>query len=126
MGSETYRRKAAIDFLVIGLAAAVCLVPFVTKAYTVDDPLFLWAARHITSHPADFFGFSVNWYGTEMPMWRVTQNPPLACYYAAGVGAVFGWGEPVMHLAFFLPALAALWGTYRLAELFGGEPLLAA
>src|SRR5262245_2011776 len=60
-----------------------------------------------------------------MAMWRVTKNPPLACYYLALVGSLSGWGEPSLHLAMLLPAVAAVWGTYRLAERLCGRPLLA-
>lgn len=116
-------RSPLAGVLLAGLAA---LLPFLDKPYHIDDPLFLWAARHIQSHPADFYGFDVNWYGVAMPMSQVTQNPPGACYYTALAAAVVGWGEPALHAAFLLPALAALWGTYRLAELFGGRPALAA
>jgi 4-amino-4-deoxy-L-arabinose transferase-like glycosyltransferase len=126
MESARPRRGVAVDFLALALACGAGLLPFVAKPYNIDDPLFLWAARHIARHPADFFGFDVNWYGTETPMSQVTRNPPLTCYYAAGVGALFGWGEAAMHVAFFPVAVAALWGTYRLAELFGARPLLAA
>jgi hypothetical protein len=37
----------------------------------------------------------------------------------------FGWSERALHLAFVLPALAVIWGTYRLAERFTNSPLLA-
>jgi 4-amino-4-deoxy-L-arabinose transferase-like glycosyltransferase len=107
------------------LAGVVCLAPFANKAFHIDDPLFLWAAKHIQQHPTDFYGFTVNWYGVEMPMHEVTQNPPLACYYLALAGSLFGWSEPALHFAFLVPALAVLWGTYRLAEQFGSRPLLA-
>jgi hypothetical protein len=104
----------------------LCLCPFLGKAVHVDDPLFLWAAQHIQHHPLDFYGFPVNWYDVEMPMWRVMQNPPLASYYLAGVGSLFGWTEPVLHLAFLLPAVGVVLGTYYLARPLCGRPGLAA
>ena len=57
-----------------------CLLPFATRAYHIDDTLFVWAAQHIAAHPLDFFGFPVHWYDTWMPMAEVTQNPPGCCY----------------------------------------------
>ncbi len=104
----------------------LCLVPFVNKAFHVDDPLFVWAARHIREHPADFYGFRVNWYFDERPMADVTKNPPLACYYLALAGTIAGWSEPALHVAFLLPALAVVWGTYRLAESLCLRPVSAA
>jgi 4-amino-4-deoxy-L-arabinose transferase-like glycosyltransferase len=59
-------------------------------------------------------------------MWDVMQNPPLTSYYIALAAAVFGWGEPALHLAFLLPAVAVIAATYRLAERFCTRPALAA
>ena len=56
----------------------------------------------------------------------VTENPPLASYYAALVGSVAGWSERALHLAFLVPALAVVLGTYRLALKVTRFPLLAA
>lgn len=105
---------------------AACLVPFAGKALHVDDPLFVWAARQIASHPLDPYGFNVNWYGTPRPMSEVTKNPPLASYYLALQASLFGWHEAVLHLGLMLPALAVVCGTYVLALRFAAPPLLAA
>ena len=59
-------------------------------------------------------------------MWKITENPPLACYYLAAVTAIFGWGEFAVHLALLLPAIAVVLGTYRLAKLVCQQPLFAA
>jgi 4-amino-4-deoxy-L-arabinose transferase-like glycosyltransferase len=113
-----------------GLVAAVlvcvgCLAPFVNKAFTVDDPLFLWAAQQIRSHPDDPYGFTVSWYGTPMRMADVTKNPPLMPYALALAAALFGWSETALHLICLLPAAGAAWGTYRLAQELCSRPLLA-
>jgi hypothetical protein len=107
------------------LVCVLCLLPFVGKAFAIDDPLFLWAARHIHQHPTDPYGFDVNWYVASQPMSEVTKNPPLACYYLALAGALFGWSEVALHLAFLLPAAGVAWGTYRVAERLTCRPLLA-
>jgi 4-amino-4-deoxy-L-arabinose transferase-like glycosyltransferase len=108
------------------IACVLCLAPFLDKAVHIDDPLFLWAAQQICRDPLDFYGFSVNWYGVSMPMAEVMQNPPLASYYLAAVGSLFGWSEPVLHLAFLLPAIGVVLGTYCLARLLCSRPVLAA
>lgn len=59
------------------------LVPYVNKAFHIDDPLFIWPAKHIRTEPLDFYNFNVNWNGTMMPMWTRSQNPPLTSYYLA-------------------------------------------
>jgi hypothetical protein len=110
------------------LAALTCalLLPFTGKAFHIDDPLFLWTAQHVREHPLDFYGFDVNWYGWKEPISDIAQNPPLVSYYAALVGAVFGFGERAMHVAFFVPAAFLLVGTWRLATRFSSQPVLAA
>jgi 4-amino-4-deoxy-L-arabinose transferase-like glycosyltransferase len=108
------------------LMVAVALGPFITKPFNFDDPLFLWAARQIHAHPANPYGFELNWYGTVANMWETTQNPPLACYYLALAAAILGWSEPALHFAFLLPAIAAILGTYRLALQFSNRPMFAA
>ncbi|MBI2200004.1 MAG: glycosyltransferase family 39 protein [Candidatus Rokubacteria bacterium] len=112
--------------LLLGLATALCLVPFAGKAFHVDDPPFLWAARQIQSQPTDFYGFRLNWFGAEQPMWEVATNPPLTSYYQAAAAALAGWSERALHLAFLLPALAAVLGTYVLARGLCAHPALAA
>ena len=108
------------------IAVVGLLLPFCDKPFNLDDPLFVWTARQIQAHPADPYGFPVNWYGTVMPMAQVMQNPPLAGYYLAGAATVLGGSERSFHLTLLLPALAVILGTYRLAEKLSRQPLLAA
>jgi 4-amino-4-deoxy-L-arabinose transferase-like glycosyltransferase len=125
--AKSQGRPAVPPILWAAAACLACLVPFLNKAFHIDDTLFLKAAQHIQQENAfDFFGASVNWYGNTMPMSEVMQNPPLASYYLALVASVLGWSEPALHLAFLLPAVLAICGTYRLAEQLSARPLLAA
>ena len=103
-----------------------CLLPFLAKPFHVDDPLFLRAAAQIQQHPADFYGFTMNWLGTPLPMVKDFDNPPLTCYYLALAAAVAGWSEPALHAAFLLPALAVAGGMFMLARRFSRRPFLAA
>jgi hypothetical protein len=125
-------RSAWVEWLaqhpatLLAVATVAVLLPFIGKPFNIDDPLFVWVAQHIQSHPLDPYGFSVNWYSYEMPLWALTKNPPLASYYLALVGSVFGWSESVLHGAMLLPAIAVVVGTYRLAARFCKHPLWAA
>jgi hypothetical protein len=104
----------------------VILVPFLTKPFNIDDPIFIWGARQIQAHPADPYGFTVLWdTPSPVPMWKVTQNPPLASYYIALAATILGWSEIALHAAFLLPAAAVIWGTCRLARRFCDRPALA-
>ncbi|HWX23240.1 MAG TPA: glycosyltransferase family 39 protein [Candidatus Binatia bacterium] len=108
------------------LLTLVSLSLFASKAFFIDDPLFLRVAQQIQKHPADFFGSTMNWGHTTTPMIDVFDNPPLACYYLAVVASVAGWSEPALHLAFLLPALAAVGGIFLLAKHHCERPGLAA
>ena len=108
------------------VAAVGLLLPFCDKPFNLDDPLFVWTARQIQAHPANPYGFAVNWYGTVMPMAQVMQNPPLAGYFLAGAATILGGSERAFHLALLLPALAVILGTYRLAGQLCRQPWLAA
>ena len=116
---------AVVPILILVSITLLCLVPFAGRAFNIDEPLFIWVAKQIQLHPLDFYGFRINWYGTEMGAANIIKNPPLASYYIALVAAVTGWKEIPLHLAFLLPAIAAVLGTYFLAREFTGNPLPA-
>jgi hypothetical protein len=113
-------------YLLLAILTLLCLLPFAGEAFHADDPLSLWTAQHITQRPFDPFGFRVSWALSDAPMWEVTKNPPLASYYAALAGSLAGWSEKALHLAFLLPAVTVILGTYRLAQRFTRLPLIAA
>jgi hypothetical protein len=112
--------------LVLGIILIACLAPFVNKAIQTDDALFVWAGQWIQKHPADFFGGTVNWWGSAIPMWSANMNPPLMSYFLAGVASLFGWNEIPLHLACLLAVFAAAAGIYALARMWCEKPLLAA
>lgn len=121
-GSRAHLR----DYVLLAALTIASLLPFCSKPFHMDDPLFLWAARQIVDHPFDPYAFPVNWYRTATPMWKETKNPPLGCYYVAASAEIVGWSERALHSAFLIPALAVILGTYRLARRFTRFPLLAA
>ncbi|MBI5440978.1 MAG: glycosyltransferase family 39 protein [Deltaproteobacteria bacterium] len=126
LGGVARLAKLGRGQLPVALATLVFLLPFVNKAFHIDDTLFLWVARHIQSHPLDFYGFQATWYKSAMPMAQINQNPPLVSYYSALVTLLFGWREWVLHLAFLVPALGVSLGTYQLAKRFCARPGVAA
>jgi 4-amino-4-deoxy-L-arabinose transferase-like glycosyltransferase len=120
--------KNSIHFLPLLILVSVTIIslaPFAAKAFNIDEPLFIWVAKHIQLHPLDFYGFRINWYGAEMDAARIIKNPPLASYFIALTAYISGWNEIPLHLAFLLPAIAAATGTYFLAREFTRHPLSA-
>ncbi|MBE9541769.1 MAG: glycosyltransferase family 39 protein [Proteobacteria bacterium] len=113
--------------LIIPLITLACLLPFANKAFHIDDPIFIWVARHIFTNPVDFYGFTANWYGLEEPMSSILINPPGLSYYIALTAAITGWSELSLHLSLFIPAIGMSYGTYCLARQTGiKSPWLAA
>ena len=123
--AEKKIEKFAPLFLLIGIVL-LCYLPFLNKAYSIDDPLFIWSAKQIQNSPLNPYGFNVIWYFSEMPMSFVTKNPPLASYYIAGASLFLGWDEIAIHLIFLLPAIAVAIGTYLFANRYCEHPLHAA
>jgi 4-amino-4-deoxy-L-arabinose transferase-like glycosyltransferase len=125
--APTGEARPAVDHRLLLLLVAVLgvLALFVGKAFTIDDPLFLWLAQHVQSEPLNFYDYLVNWQGTVRPMYEVTKNPPLVGYYIAAVAAVVGWSEVALHAAFLPAGALAAVGTFLLARRFTRRPLEA-
>src|ERR1039457_988335 len=109
----------------IGIFLLLTLGPFLNKAVHIDDSLFVWTAEQILKHPGDFYGFDVNWYGTTDSMASVNCNPPTTSYLLAGVMAIFGEREILLHAAMLLVGFAAAAGIFQLAKIWCDRPLLA-
>ena len=113
--------------LVVCLLATVLLTaPFCGKAFHIDDPFYIRIAQHITQHPLDYYGLTLNWYGRAIPVHAMHVSPPLVPYYLAAWGAVFGWGEVSLHLSFLPFALLFVGSTYSLASYCCRSQVLAA
>jgi hypothetical protein len=123
---ESCQRSNFLSYIFLAVAVFACLAPFSGKAFNMDDTLFIYVARQITNHPLDPYRFKVNWFRDAVPMAYETKNPPLASYYIAAAASFVGWSERALHFAFLLPAVAAVLGTYRLANRLTTSPLLAA
>lgn len=114
------------ELALLGVVAIVVLAPFVQKPFHIDDPAYLWTAQQIVEEPLDFYGFDLYMKGMRVPMHVEMQNPPMIGYYLAAVSILTGWGEVPMHLASFAFVLAAVFGTYFLAQRFCANAWAAA
>jgi hypothetical protein len=61
------------------LLATVCLLPFLNKAFNIDDPWFLTMAQQIVKHPAHPMDFDICWNHSSF-----SGECPKASYFAAG------------------------------------------
>lgn len=120
------RQGHGLRLFAVAAITIALLLPFVNKAFHVDDTLFLYSARQILKNPLRPYDFMVHWNPTEEHMWEVTMNPPLASYYSAAITGLFGEREVALHLAYMLPALGAGLATYWLALSIGASPFWSA
>lgn len=119
------RWSNAYSYAFLAAATTVLLLPFSSRAFHIDDTLFVAAARQISQHPLDPYGFETVWDTTKVAMSDVTQNPPLASYYIALIAHLLGWSERALHVGFILVAIALVLGTHSLARKFTALPMLA-
>lgn len=106
------------------LALAIVL-PQLTKAFDIDDTIFLLQAEHLLDDPLGPYSFALNWSSASKPALFNNFNPPLLGYYLAAVGPRFGFTETPLHLATGLFVLLFGWWTYRWACACGVRPGLA-
>ena len=89
-GTESWTSQWSMGYLTLFAATLLCLLPFSGRAFSTDDPLFIWTAQHIIQEPLNPYNFEVNWNKNAAKMSEVTQNPPLAAYYMAAAGKIGG------------------------------------
>lgn len=125
-GGMKHTEDAPLTKAAVWVFFALATLPFIGKAFHVDDPMFIWTADQIIREPLNFYGLTVNWIGSPTPMFYVNQNPPLVSYLIAFISLIFGRSEWVLHLFFLIPALGVVFGTYSLARKWTCHPALAA
>jgi 4-amino-4-deoxy-L-arabinose transferase-like glycosyltransferase len=109
--------------VILWVAAAI---GFAGTAFRVDEPNILAIARQIVVHPADPYGFSINWLGHLEPAAKILANPPLVPYWLALWGGAFEWQEVPLHLSMLPFGIVALCAMASLARRWGLSPGLAA
>jgi 4-amino-4-deoxy-L-arabinose transferase-like glycosyltransferase len=91
-----------------------------TKAYHIDDTIYVEMAQWIAGHPLHPMRGRVFWGDEIAPIDGVNQ-PHLYFYAMAAWGSLFGWNEVSMHSLLALFALAAIVLMHRLAEIIVPE-----
>jgi hypothetical protein len=104
------------------ILAAVVLLPFLNKAYTVDDPIFLHEAQSILTDPLHPSAFPIVW-SSERHLRASAFLPggPVAGYALLPL-ALVRWQEWGGHLLMFIYLAIAIVGTAALARRFGMSP----
>lgn len=110
----------------MALIATVATVPFLNKAFHIDDVLYLRVAEQITHNPLDPYHGIVLWDAPDhqpASLFATDFNPPLWKYVLAGAIAVLGREEYKLHLVESVATFFATWGTFQLARRFTKVPL---
>jgi hypothetical protein len=103
------------------LAAAV-LLPFLGKAYTVDDPVFLREAQNVLSDPLHPSAFEMVWSSERrMRASEFLPGGPIVAYVLLPI-ALADWREWAAHLLMLGYFAVAIVATARLARRFGLSP----
>jgi hypothetical protein len=131
LGLPHLRRQGIFRLVLPGvLLVLVCLIPFLNKAYTIDDPWFLLEARQILKTPLQPMSFQICWMGNETCLLRAGSLGAgtiqgLMGYLLVPVIAL-GGSEWIAHLLQILLACVAVIGMVRLTLHLGFDRVQAA
>lgn len=126
LGTNDVRRAALGASVPAVLLLVLLLVPFLGKAFTIDDTLFLREAEHALQDPLHPSGFEIVWSEIPAPVRFSSVQPsgPLMAYLLVPA-VLLGGSERIAHLVQLLLFAAALWATAALALRLGGTRALA-
>lgn len=110
-----FRPSIQFPWLALGLAAVV-LLPFLGKAYTMDDPVFLREAQHLLTDPIHPSAFEMVW-GSDRRLRGSAFLPggPAIAYLLVPL-ALAEWREWAGHSLMLLYFAATIVGTATLAR----------
>lgn len=112
------------EMLIILGILLMTVLPFVNKAYHIDDTLVVYPAKQILKFPFHPFDFEVNWYGDPRSFW-LEDNPPLVFYFVSFVILLFGESEKILHISFVLFPIIAVVSMYFLGRRLTKLPFLS-
>jgi 4-amino-4-deoxy-L-arabinose transferase-like glycosyltransferase len=109
------------------IVAWLATLPYLDKAFHIDDESFLPMARQAAVDPWRPYSFDHNFYDTgAAPAWRI-HHPPLLPYFLAAVSRLDGGRqrEVPLHLGMSLFTVLTAWAMFSLAERFRAPPVFA-
>jgi 4-amino-4-deoxy-L-arabinose transferase-like glycosyltransferase len=93
-------------------------VPFLNKPFHIDDTFVLSVSSSILKDYWDPFSGQIDWFGTEIQVWKATTNPPLLSYYLAPIALFSDYSEIALHVAMLPYFLILALGMHSLARRF--------
>jgi len=110
-----WNRHSVVPAIVI---AFVALIPFLNKAFTIDDTMFLLQAKHLLSDPLHPTAFEVVWSLVPERMSKIMSSGPMMAYLLLPCVAL-GGAEWVAHFVQLLLIALAVVSTSSLAVRLG-------
>ncbi len=106
------------------LLSSLVLLPFLNKAFTIDDPVFLFEAQHALTDPLHPTAFEMTWYANPERLSAIVPTGPLMAWLLAPSVLAGGaeWLAHAIQLAMFWIAIAA---TVSLSLKLGLSPTCA-
>jgi len=102
--------------------AALVLLPFLNKAYTIDDPIFLREAQSVLEDPLHPSALQLVWSSDRrLRASEFLPGGPMAAYVLVPL-ALARWREWAAHLLIFTYLAVAIAATVGLARQFGLSP----
>jgi len=118
-------RSFAWTALMFAVLTAACLLPFIDRAFHIDDPLFLRMAEQILHDPWHPYDFEYNWDLRPRPAWEIVLNPPANSYLQAGIIRTLGKDERTLHLVYLCLACGCAALVYSISSRFCEHPSTA-
>ena len=118
-------KKDIRHILIISIFIFILSLPFINKAFHIDDTAYIYVARQIIKDPLHPYSFNFDWSSQSGLATHIT-NPPLVSYYIALIILFFGERESIIHLFFVLFPIIAGISMFYISKKFTNKPLVSA
>lgn len=110
--------------LFVIILTILLLIPFLTKAFHIDDTIVIYSAREMQKIPFHLSGSTVNWQGRPQTL-RSLSDSPLISYYTAFLIKIKGESELWLHIFFLVFPIMTIISMYFLSKRFTLHPLIS-
>lgn len=122
-GGRPSLRSLLLCLLAVG---ALHWLVLADKPIHIDDPHYVYAAKHVFVEPLVPFGNTINWQQAPGPAYLDNINPPVFVYLLAAWMMVVGESEVGWHLLSLAFVLLATYSAVLVASRFTRHPLWVA
>jgi len=121
--AERSRKERALEWSLVLLLVGAVTLPFLDKAFHIDDPFFHRVTQNIARDPMDPYAGEIDWWHRPDSIFRSDSNPPLFNYYLAPISARTENPEFASHAAMVPFYLLLAVSLLALGRRFTASPL---